>query len=115
MAFQVKASELGAHVGRRARFVINGELQLSVHEIRAASIQHGRVRVTLAYCGYVFSRLDPQPGWVEFHPLERPVWILEATHDSGDARDVTGCFCPGDCGCKPHNSRPNCCGCAGMH
>jgi len=28
-----------------------------------------------------------------------------------DARDITGCYCPSDCGCKPVPGRVNVCGC----
>jgi len=44
----------------------------------------------------------------------------DGTKDCGrqayaDPRDATGCYCPGDCGCHPGNSRASVCGCTGKH
>jgi hypothetical protein len=43
----------------------------------------------------------------------------DGTQDCGrrlltDARDATGCFCPGDCGCQSAY-RATVCGCTGKH
>lgn len=93
-------------------------LDLTVYRLLEVRPENGirataATSVLLQNTGYCFeARQDkgaPHVLWLE---NRMTVHVLEAGQDSGDARDVTGCYCPSDCGCKRGR---NSCGCTGKH
>jgi len=120
MAEKVTAADLvsGAYNGRLVREAPMGDIGMTVSILRGAELHMGRVRVTLARLGYVFDDLQsatPGKDYSQRDALENVFYVMGATaepHQLSDARDATGCYCPGDCGCKRGR---NVCGCTGKH
>lgn len=119
MARQVAAASLEAgDVGRLVRFEYENTIGLDlvvyrILEVRPVNDIRATVRtsVLVQNTGYCFeARQDKGAPHVWWLANSATVHVLEGSGQ--DARDATGCYCPGDCGCK-HGR--NVCGCTGKH